>query len=372
MIAGSIRIVGSGPTALAFALFAIRQGFAPDRLRLERFDTPPAPALAARHLAISAGSWQLLGRIARAPRAASIGTVDVTVLGHPGRTRIDARELRVPALGHVLRYADLLGVLQQAATRAGLRASVPPVELVDRDGSRFSIDEDAAAMLTVHAEGDPGDDAERREFGQSALLAEVEVRSAHGHTAYECFTADGPLALLPLPEAHRHALVWCDSHERTARRATLDPGALAAELQSAFGWPLGRLAIASPTFTAPMVRRRRRRVVGPREAWIGNAAQALHPVAGQGLNLGLRDAFCLARELGDARARGKSLDAALARHERARTPDRDATIGLTDLLARGFGLAPLRPAQSLALMLLDASPTARSALARRLMFGLRG
>ena len=372
MAAEPIRIVGSGPSALAFALFALRQGFAPHRLRLERFDAPPAPALAARQLAMSAGSWQLLGRVARQPRAAPVETVDVTLLGHPGRTRISAAEMGLPALGYVLRYADLLAVLQQAATQAGLRSCAAPVELVDRDGHRVPHDGDEPDALTVHAEGDTGDDADRLEFGQSALLAEVEVAPAHGNVAFECFTADGPLALLPLPEAHRYSLVWCDRHAQTERRASLAPQALAEELQSAFGWPLGRVAIASPVFVAPMVRRRRRQVVGPREAWIGNAAQALHPVAGQGLNLGLRDAFSLAQALGDAEVRGEPAQSALAVYAGERARDRDATIGLTDTLARGFGLAALRPLQSAALAFLDLCPPARTTLARRFAFGVRG
>lgn len=366
-----IRIVGSGPAALAFALFAGRQGFAPERLRLERFDAPPAPALAVRPLALSAGSWQLLGRVAAAPPAAPIGTVEVTVLGHPGRARITAAALGVPALGYVLRYADLLEVLQQAALGAGLRGIDDEPELFDRDGVRVTSSTAGAEPLTVHAEGDTGEDASRREFAQWALLAEVAVAPAHGTVAYECFTGDGPLALLPLPQAHRYALVWCDRPDRTRARAELDADALGRALQDRFGWSLGRLEIASTPATAPMVRRRRRMIVDAHQVWIGNAAQALHPVAGQGLNLGLRDAFELAWVLGDADARGDPVERALQRYAARRAPDRGATIGLTDTLARGFGVAALRPLQSAALALLDAFAPARDTLARQLMFGLR-
>ena len=371
MHAAPIRIVGSGPSALAFALFTLRQGFAADRLALERFDAPPPPGLAGRPLAMSAGSWQLLGRIADAPRATPIETVEVTVLGHPGRTRITAAGMGVPALGYVLRYADLLGVLQQAAARTGLRATDRAPEVFDRHGAPVQLPDDDAATLTVHAEGDTGDDAATREFGQSALLAEVAVEPAHGTVAFECFTANGPLALLPLPQAHRYALVWCDQHERSRERAALDPERPAPELQARFGWALGRLAIASTPLLAPMIRRRRLRIVDTRQAWIGNAAQALHPVAGQGLNLGLRDAFVLSRVLGEADARGEAAESALQRYARERAPDRGRIIGLTDLLARGFGVSALRPLQSAALALLDAIPPARATLARQLMFGDR-
>lgn len=366
-----LNIVGSGPVALAFALFAARQGFGPERLRLARFDAPPAATLAGRPLAMSAGSWQLLRRIAGPPQAAPIERVEVTVLGHPGRTLITAAGLGVPALGYVLRYADLLGVLQQAAARAALRGVDPEPEVFDRDGVRIPARSEDVPHLTVHAEGDTGEDAARREFAQSALLAEVEVEPAHGTTAYECFTSDGPLALLPLPQAHRYALVWCDRPEDTRHRAELSPQALAQALQVRFGWPLGRLAIASRPLVAPMIRKRRRIIVDAQQVWIGNAAQALHPVAGQGLNLGLRDAFVLARALGDADARGDTLADALRRYEAGRMRDRGMTIGLTDTLARGFGVSALRPVQSAALALLDALAPARDALARQLMFGLR-
>jgi 2-octaprenyl-6-methoxyphenol hydroxylase len=355
-----IQVTGSGPVALAFALFALRQGVDRRRLRLERRDEPLPAALAARQLALSLGSWQLLQRIARPPAAAPIATVDVSVTGLPGRTRITAAQMRAPALGYVVRYAALLEALRDAARSAGLFDLPDPGE-----------GEASPAGLRIHAEGDAGEDASVLEFDQAALLAEVEAGNAHGTTAWECFTPEGPLALLPLPEPRRYSLVWCAAPAQSRRRAALDPAAQAAELQEAFGWPLGRLAIASPCLVAPMVRRTRREVVRGDEAWIGNAAQALHPVAGQGLNLGLRDAFELARSLAEAAAEGLAADAALRRFAQARRADRLGTIGLTDALARIFTVAPLRPLQSVALAALDLAPPARSALARRLMFGHR-
>jgi len=354
-----LRVVGSGPVALAFALFARRQGFGPGRLRLEQFDAPPSPALAARQLAMSLGSWQLLARIARAPQAAAIDTVDVSLLGHPGRTRITAREMRAPALGYVLRYAAILGVLQRAALEAGLSDHAPGTEAADSD------------ELVVHAEGDTGDRAAVLAFEQAALLAEVAVEHPREGIAFECFTAHGPLALLPLPEPNRCSLVWCGPPEESRRRAALDAEALQAELQRAFGWTLGRLSVVTPCTVAPMVRRARREITAPGEAWIGNAAQALHPVGGQGLNLGLRDAFLLAACLGEADESGRDVAWALDRYRGRRRVDRSGTIALTDTLARAFGFAPLRPVQSVALAALDLALPARAALARQFMFGVR-
>ncbi|HWS75111.1 MAG TPA: FAD-dependent monooxygenase [Quisquiliibacterium sp.] len=354
-----LHVVGSGPVALAFALFALRQGIDPRRIVLERREDAIPAALAARQLAVSLGSWQLLRRIASAPPAAPIATVDVSVTGHPGRTRITAAEMGVPALGYVLRYAPLLESLRKAAGEAGLFAA--------------PADPDAAEhpRLEIHAEGDTGEDAAVLEFEQAALLAEVEVEAQQGATAWECFTPEGPLALLPLPEPRRYSLVWCAAPAESRRRAALAPEDLAAELQSAFGWQLGRVSIASPCFVAPMVRRSRRQTASEREAWIGNAAQMLHPVAGQGLNLGLRDAFLLARCLADADADGRPAGTALTRYASERRVDRQGTIALTDAFARVFTMRPLRPLQSVALSALDLAPPARAALARRLMFGHR-
>ena len=367
-----LDVVGSGPVAAAFALFALRQGFAADEIALNRHHGPTPPGLTGRVLALSLGTSQLLGRIAAPPRAAPILTVDVSVLGHLGRTRLRASELGVAALGHVLRYPDLMRVLDDALDRHF------PSARIDQERSAPGSDErdaegggDCGMSIVVHAEGDTGPAASERHFDQAALLAEVGIEREHGAVAFECFTAHGPLALLPLPESHRCSLVWCDRPDESARRAALSPAALADELQQTFGGSLGRLTIESPVVCWSMIRRARRALDAGREVWIGNAAQGLHPVAGQGLNLGLRDAFVLAQKLGDARARGDLLTEALPAYVQARAADRDATIGLTDLLARAFAFSALHPLQSITLGMLDAAAPLRAAVAHRFMYGRR-
>ncbi len=351
-----LRVVGSGPVGVAFALLAARAGFAPETIALERAEGAVPPAVARRVLALSTGSWQLLARIATPPRAAPIELVDVSVLGHPGRTRIAARDCGSPALGHVVRYGELLACLLRAADAAGFASTAAAA---------------SPSGVVVHAEGDAGDDASVRQFDQAALLGEVAAASPRVGAAFECFTPDGPLALLPLPEPSRYSLVWCASPEHSRRRAELAPEALSAELQSAFGWQLGELSVDPQPIVWPMVRRARRELVAGNEVWIGNAAQSLHPVAGQGLNLGLRDAFELASVLGDARAARRNLGLALERYRARRRLDRGSTIALTDTLARIFSPAPLRPLESIALSAIDSIPAARTALARQFMFGLR-
>jgi len=358
------RVSGAGPVALAFALFLVRRGVPAARLALDPppdLDALPPPALAARSLALSHGSRQLLERIAVMPTAGTIERVDISLRGHAGRTRIVARELGVPALGHVVRYGPLLAALRRAAR--------------DRPwASPRNPGADAAAGLAVHAEGDTGDDARVRDFGQSALLGEVIARNAPASlqaSAFERFTPDGPLALLPLPEPSRWAMVWCDRAERCAARLDTERGVLAAELQARFGDTLGALELDGPLATAALVRRARRRIVLDGEAWIGNAAQSLHPVAGQGLNLGLRDAFELAEALVPVALRGAPLQAALAAWQRARRVDRTITIGLTDLMAASFTWPLAGPIQSPVLAALDAIEPLRRPLADQLMFGRR-
>jgi 2-octaprenyl-6-methoxyphenol hydroxylase len=358
------RVCGAGPVALAFALFLVRRGVPAARIALEPppdLDAVPPPALAARTLALSHGSRQLLERIVVMPQAGAIERVDISMLGHAGRTRIVAGELGVPALGHVIRYGPLWAALRRAAHACRWANPADPAP-------------DGADRLIVHAEGDTGEDARVREFDQSALLGEVVARHAPSslHTsAFERFTPDGPLALLPLPEPSRWAMVWCDRAERCAARVTADRGGLAAALQARFGDSLGTLEFDGPLVTAPLVRRARRRIVRDGEVWIGNAAQTLHPVAGQGLNLGLRDAYELAEALVPVALRGAPLQPALVAWQRARQLDRTITIGLTDLMAASFTWPLAAPIQSPVLAALDAIEPLRRPLARQLMFGRR-
>jgi 2-octaprenyl-6-methoxyphenol hydroxylase len=351
-----IVISGSGPISLACALLLVRRGIAPGRIAIDP-DTGPVPAaLAARALAISHGSRQLLDRIVRFPAAGRIGRVDVSVSGRAGRTRISATDLEVPALGHVVRYGELLQRLREAAAR--------------QDWSQQAIE----ASVVIHADGDPGDDARSREFGQCALLGEVATPDAGDDTAdvaYERFTDAGPLALLPLPEPRRRALVWCDTAARCSERSTLGPGELGADLQRRFGTALGRLRIDGPLSVAALSRRIRRHRELQGEAWIGNAAQTLHPVAGQGFNLGLRDAFELAAVLAQADRRDTSPQAALDEFRRRRRADRSVTIALTDLLAGSFTWPLARPVQSTFLAALDLVPALRRPLASQLLYGWR-
>lgn len=363
-----LRIEGRGPVAIALRLFLARQGFPAAWISHEAFAGPIPPGVAARALALSLGSSQLLSRIVALPAAAPIRTVDVSLAGRAGRTRFHAADLASPTLGCVVRYATLHEALAGALQRIDETRAHPP--------SPFTLHPSPPAgetgEITIRADGDPRSRSARTlDFQQTALLAELIVERDASGVAFEHFTREGPLALLPLSEAGRRALVWCAAPQQTERRTRSAPHEFEAELRAAFGNALGAMRLAGGRHQAPLHRRLAQHEENPRCVAIGNAAQALHPVAGQGLNLGLRDAFELAQELGDAHARGAPLEDAIARFRRRRLADRAATVGVTDTLARLFRGSALAPIQSAAFDLLDWSAPLRNRFAMALMFGLR-
>jgi 2-octaprenyl-6-methoxyphenol hydroxylase len=338
-----VRILGAGPVGCALAL-ALRGA----RHAVELVDPQAAPARAFRPIALSHASRLILERLGVWGEfaAAPIETVHVSQAGAFGRARLDATDAGVPALGYVTQYADLV-----AALRA--RVAVRP-------------EAGGAARCTVHAEGASTEARERR-YGHDALVARVASRPAAQATAYERFTAAGPLALLPL--GAEWAVVWNLEPARAAALADAPPAEFLAQLQASFGDRAGRFVAVHERQRAPLVMRWRASRVEGREVYVGNAAQTLHPVAGQGLNLGLRDAWDLAQTLHGAEDAGD--ERALADFSALRRFDAAATVGVTELLARGFlGSHPLaRLARGAVLTSLDILPAARRFFARRMIFG---
>lgn len=376
----TIRIDGTGPVALATALWLVRAGIPARQIALPldqqaRSILPPAGPR--RALALSDGSRQILGRLIALPPAGRIGTVEIFQAGSNGHARIEAADFDLPALGHVVDWEALIEALHRAAEALPFGHPQDPAF--------------AAPAVLVHAGGLPPP-AERsasefaeRDSGQAGLLLEVQT-SATADTAFECFCPAGPLALLPAPMpdgSQRYTVVWCDAVARSQARATLSPEALGqalrSELRSALGareWArhpwLETLQVCTPAVALPLPRISRRQLTAPGQVWIGNAAQALHPVAGQGLNLGLRDGFELARCLGDAWHQPRpDIAAALAAHARGRRADRQLTIGSTDLFAVTFGWPAASRLQSLLLRVLHLSAPLRRPLASALLFGHR-
>ena len=212
------------------------------------------------------------------------------------------------------------------------------------------------------------------------MVGLVEVENAAPHQAWERFTAEGPLAILPSHYGPNILnLVWCGSPESSEYRLQLSDVAFLNELEKEFGSRIGRFLKIQDRRLYQLGLNYRKEITKNNEVWIGNAAQTLHPVAGQGLNLGLRDAFLLAEKLvgvfsGSAEDQSPAdIQNALQGYAQSRKIDRTTTIGLTDFMARVFtsNLAPVVVARGLALSALQWLPPVKTALARQMMFGRR-
>jgi 2-octaprenyl-6-methoxyphenol hydroxylase len=391
-----IAVIGAGPVGLALALHAARTL---PHARITVFDARPASRDVQddpRTLALSLGSVQFLRRLGVWSEATAQPIVEVHVSQAPptaalrsgqAEVRIEARSEGVDLLGAVLGYGALVGPMQQAWQAA---VDAAPGRLRMCFGSSVAalqqgpagVQVDAGVVetfdLAVVAEGGVFGEQPRRavvrDYGQTAWVGTATLGQAHRGVAYERFTRHGPLALLPLPpaagggDAHRAALVWCVPAGDDPVRPLSDAQRLAL-LGTLLPRAAGRVTAVAPLKAFALGLNAQRTLVRGRQVCIGNAAQTLHPVAGQGLNLGLRDAATLVEVL----RRAGDPDAALRRVEWARAGDRWATIATTDLLARGFtwggpGLGLMR---GLGLATLQAAPPLKSWLARRMMFGSR-
>ncbi len=372
-----IAICGAGPVGLALALLLVRRGAPASRIAL--IDAKPLEQVNKdpRSLALSYGSRQILEEIGIWPLAVdAIHQIHVSRRRHFGRTVIDRDEYGVPALGYVTRYGTIVTALAAAAVQAGLPVLRPVhvTSTMERDDAvelRFADGKAITAQLLVQAEGgvfsDQSAKAIRRDYGQTALIAQVTTSAPAPHRAFERFTDEGPLALLP--QDNGYALVWCVRPETASRLYALSDIAFLKELEHAFGSRLGRFTSITPRATYPLGLNAHG-AISTRTVAIGNAAQTLHPVAGQGLNLGLRDAVVLARLL----AR-ESTPEMLSRFVQAQRSDRRLTITLTDAMARIFTSAPdgalSQTALSFSLALVDTFPPAKRLLAEQMMFGQR-
>jgi 2-octaprenyl-6-methoxyphenol hydroxylase len=349
-------------------------------------DADEQPSFDARTTALSSGSRRVLEGIgawpALAARATPIRRIHVSERGVFGTAILEAGEQGLAALGYTIenrllgralraRVAGLPRVRLHAARVAALETSVDSVRLATDDGATF------AARLLVAADGAQsavrsalGIGASVAEYGQHAVIAHVDTTRFHDYTAYERFTDTGPLAVLPIVEG-RSAVVWTLAPEAARRALELPDAAFLDELQQAFGLRLGRFTRVGRRQSYPLALTQAERLTAPRAAVLGNAAQSLHPVAGQGFNLALRDVAMLAELVAEGGDPGAP--ALLARYAEWRAPDRTAVVRFTDTLVRGFGLplGPLGRARGQGLVLFDLLRPVKRAFARRTM-GLAG
>ena len=345
------------------------------------------PSYDERVLALSWGSRRILEAMglwaSLAPGAEAIRRVHVSDRGHFGFARLDAAEEGVPALGYV---APARLIAQAIQTRMDGVAVFCPARLLgfhlQEDGVEVEVASGGesqllSAALLVAADG--GDSAIRkrlgfealaRGYGHDAIITTVTPDRPQPGVAFERFTDTGPLALLPMTEG-RYSLVWTARETETAGILGLDDQAFLDRLQARFGYRLGGFARPGRRLAYPLNLLLTRNPVRQRLVLIGNAAHTLHPVAGQGLNLGLRDLAALAEIVTDRVRAGADPGApeALTAYQGLRGGDQDRTGLATDFLAHLFvnPWPPLRLGRDLGLLALDLLPGARHGLAQRFM-----
>ncbi|MEC4750235.1 2-octaprenyl-6-methoxyphenyl hydroxylase [Methylomicrobium sp. Wu6] len=348
-----------------------------------------ASAAGDRALALAAGTVTMLDALGAwqgiKQAATPIKTIHVSDRGHFGKARLSAEQENVKALGYVITARDLEGHVAERvealnierfcpARVAGLHSGTQEIGVSLKLGDAPAT---VSARLLVGADGGLSSvrkllDIEQRvsDYGQTALVTTVQSSLPNHLTAYERFTASGPLALLPIGERHS-AVVWTRCKEDAESLLSANEADFIAELQNCFGYRLGELALSAPRRAFPLTLIRAERMTEGRAVIIGNAAHQLHPVAGQGFNLGLRDVTALAETLIGQHAQGGDIgDAALLNaYAESRRQDHDRTIRFTDQLIHIFSneWLPLAAARNAGLCLLDQIPAAKSLLSRHAM-----
>jgi len=368
-----ILIIGAGPVGMTLHL-ALAAGGQKSLL----LDRRPQQTLQAdpRALALSHGARELLEQINAWPtRAATpIETIHVSQKNGFGRTLIDRADYALPALGYVVRYRDLVGALAANLAADAVLAEAEILDIAPNDehvtvtlrhaGQTRTI----RTKLLVHAEGTPGDDpaVSVSDYGQHAVICEVTPTPGHGKRAWERFTPDGPLALLPL--GNEYSIVFTLPPAKADAVMAMDDDAFIAALQAQFG---GRMTFAAPGRRSrfPLALRLRDTLVKDKEVWIGNTAQTLHPVSGQGFNLGIRDAWQLAEIL----LKNGVDRSSLANYAASRRLDRQGSAFFTDKIVKAFSndIGPLKLARGIGLLALDLCPPARHFVAKRMIWGAR-
>lgn len=383
-----VVIVGGGMVGASFAL-ALRstrlrvlliEGVPPDSASQPSFDErTTALGNGSRQIFESLGVWQDM-----AAEAAAIRSIHVSDAGRFGVARLDAKEQSVQAFGYVVPNRVIGRVLWQALRAAPNISLAMPAQVshatLANDGVLIDVVREGAvervrASVAVAADGagsvlraSAGIEAAVEDYDQVAIVVNAATEKPNTGEAFERFTASGPLAVLPTVGGG-YTVVWAVRPARAAELLALDDQAFANELLDSFGWRAGRWSRIGRRNQYPLSLSRAAETVAGRVVLIGNAAQALHPVAGQGFNLGLRDAATLAEMLAEVAAGGKTdpdFTELLARFSAWRAEDRRGVTRFTDGLVKLFGsdLPGLGLVRNFGLLLFDLSPTAKRALSR--------
>ena len=387
-----IVIVGGAMTGttLALALSAFTNG----KMKIAVLERQPVKqhrqsGFDARCIVLSDGSCQKFARIILPdgqnlwqkiqPFSTHIEQIHVSDKGHSGIVEFSAREFHLQQLGAVIELQQVGQILLQAIEQTDNIDYLCLVEIAhiecSQDGVKISLKNDRTltAQLLIGADGTRSEVASAvnisqemlHDYGQTAIIANVQIQQPHQNRAFERFTTEGPLALLPMKD-NLMSLVWCVRHADELLQA--DENSFLTRLQQQFGWRLGRFQRCGQRFAYPLTLSRAAQHVQARTVLIGNAAQTLHPIAGQGFNLGIRDVMTLANILSYAYLQQQEIgyDALLQQYENKRKADQKRMIQLTDGLLTIFAnnLLPLQIGRNLGLMALAQSSMLRQYFAK--------
>lgn len=380
-----IVIVGGGPVGMVLSLLLAKQNIGSTVLEVRKQgaanqDTRAlALSFGSRRILEKLGVWQLL-----APHATAINTIHVSQKGSIGRSLLQAQDYQQEALGYVLSYGALCTVLNAQI------ANFPMIHLTD-EAQAESITHNAACAavryqrhgelydiqspLVVLADGGrsleevAGLKRETKEYGHDALITKVSAELPHNNIAYERFTANGPMALLPNGERD-FSLVWTGEKSRIAPLLELSDAEFLAQFHAEFGDRVGRFLSVEKRMTFPLKLSQLQATDTPHLVVVGNAAQTMHPVAGQGFNVGLRDAEVLARHIANAPEHAGSSEM-LAAYRNGRKTDTKHGLLFTDFLVNIFsndilGVSALRSA---GIGLFDMVKPAKRYLVSKMSFG---
>ncbi len=382
-------IVGSGLAGNCLALMlkntGLRIAIVEAATRQELYASPAGD----RALALAAGTVQTLDTLGLwqgiSKTATAIKHIHISDQGHFGKTRLSAQKEQVEALGYVISARDIETHIANLVSESTIELIAPArvVGLMSSDNEIFINLKQGNESLNITAKllvgADGGLSSVRQlmgitqnitEYGQTALVTTIKSSLANNNTAYERFTASGPLALLPVG-SHLCSVVWTRKEEDAQALMLGSEADFIAELQQCFGYKLGQLSLTAPRRAFPLSLIRAEKMVVNRTVIIGNAAHQLHPVAGQGFNLGFRDVVQLAEQLIKQHETNKDIGDAnfLNTYANTRKKDHDRTIGFTNTVVNVFSneWLALVTARNIGLTLLDYIPTAKSMLTRQAM-----
>ncbi len=378
-----VVIVGGGPVGLVLALSMQQQGLPVKVLEARKQGVAYQDK---RALALSYGSKKILEKLDVwpdvEPNATVINTIHVSQRGSLGRTKLSAEEHGLPALGYVVSYGTLMQALDSGLDKGNVMYEAA-ANAINQDEQMATVDfmlagEEATltSPLLVIAEGGRGLDnipslkRDTKAYGHDALVSKVSCDLPHDNVAYERFTPAGPMALLPNGERD-FSLVWTGEKAGIDRLLTLDDATFLTELHAAFGDRVGNFLTIQKRLSFPLVKSQLVAHTTPHMVVIGNSAQTMHPVAGQGFNVGLRDATALMKQLVATPHAGWGSLAMLESYAKTRTRDTKGGLLFTDFLVSLFtnDLIGVSGMRSMGLGLLDALKPIKNMLVSKMSYG---